>query len=108
MDLSLWELAFDREWNKLASLSTESFDESGIETNLTYRQSRNRDNRHHKRVTFNLENNEVYQLPEEDRMSIWMVMGDNRRIFQRRIRNMESILDPILKKHVCVSVMCGS
>ena len=55
-----------------------------------------RDVRQVKRVTFNLEQNQVYWLPEEDRTSPWMTIAVDRCRFQARIRAMEHILEPIL------------
>ena len=51
-------------------------------------------------VTFNLEKNQVYSLPAEDRKSPWMTVAADRFRFQRRIREVEQVLDPILKTHI--------
>ena len=97
--------AFDRKPDHPARLSTDSFNGPGIETNSSHRQTRNRENqttissrdvRQVKRVTFNLERNQVYWLPEEDRTSPWLTMAVDRCRFQARIRAMEQLLDPIL------------
>lgn len=104
MDVALLQAAFNRELNRIMSTRTDTFDESRIETNSTYRQSRNKKkNRKNKRVTFNLDNNTVHDIPEEDRIGIWMIMSDNRHIFERRIQKLKLILDPILENRVCVS-----
>ena len=54
-----------------------------------------------KRVTFNLSHNEIHVIPREDRTSPWMAMAADRYRFQRRIREVEQVLNFVLQRHVC-------
>ena len=60
---------------------------------------------HDKQVTFNLDKNEVYILPIEDRKSPWMTIAGDRYRFQRRIREVEKVLEPVFTK-TCILDLC--
>jgi O-acetyl-ADP-ribose deacetylase (regulator of RNase III) len=52
-----------------------------------------------KRVTFN-DDIAIVSIPFEDRKGVWMTLAADRFRFQRRIKQLSQILDPILRRHV--------
>lgn len=105
MNVALLQAEYNRKVNANMSNMTETLDDSRIETNSTCGQSGNgKKNEAKKRVTFNLDNNTVHDVPkDEDRFGMWMIISDIRRVFEHRNGDNNFTLGPIVQNRACVS-----